>query len=117
MAAPGKEVGMRDEAPVEHGGKRGIVLGDLIVRSVGTERTNTTARCFSGNYIRTGAHGVWKTVDLRSPETVVTDVGTSDLRRRGNIDYVMGEVCCLVATAMSKLSHCRLVLSGRLPAQ
>ena len=39
-------------------------------------------------------------------------MGTNDLRTKRNLDFVMGEVCTLVATAKRKLPNCRLVLSG-----
>jgi len=39
-------------------------------------------------------------------------VGTIDLRTTRNLDFVMGEVYALVATAKRKLLNCRLVLSG-----
>ena len=48
---------------------------------------------------------------LGSPETVIIHVGTNDLRTR-NLDFVMGDVCALVATAKRKLLNCRIVLSG-----
>ena len=49
--------------------------------------------------------------ELGSPETVIIHLGTNDLRTR-NLDFVMGEVYVLVATAKRKLPNCRLVLSG-----
>jgi hypothetical protein len=50
--------------------------------------------------------------ELGNPDTVVIHVGTNDLRRYRNLDYVMGQVYSLVATAKSKFLHCRLALSG-----
>jgi hypothetical protein len=77
LAAAGKEVGMRDAAPVKHGGKECLVLGDSIVWDVGTEHTNTTSHCFPG--IRNEQlHRVKENRDLGSPETVVIRVGTDD---------------------------------------
>jgi hypothetical protein len=49
--------------------------------------------------------------DRGSPETVIIQVGTNDMRT-SNLDFVMGEVCALVSTAKKKLPNCRLVLSG-----
>ena len=49
--------------------------------------------------------------DLGSSDTVV-HVGTNDLRRTGNLDYVMGDVYNLKNTAKTKFSTTRLVLSG-----
>jgi hypothetical protein len=50
--------------------------------------------------------------DLSSPETVIIHVGTNDLRAMKNLDFLMGEVYALVATAKSKLPNSRLVLRG-----
>ena len=50
--------------------------------------------------------------DLRSPEIVITHVGTNDSRTTRNLGFVMGEIYALVATAKRKLLNCRLVLSG-----
>ena len=50
--------------------------------------------------------------DLGSPETVIIHFGTNDLRTTRDIDFVMGEVYALVATANRKMPNCRLVLSG-----
>jgi lysophospholipase L1-like esterase len=49
---------------------------------------------------------------LGSPDTVVIHVGTNDLRRSVNLDYVIGDVHALVTKTKTKLSHSRLVLSG-----
>jgi hypothetical protein len=49
--------------------------------------------------------------DLRSPDSVVIHVGTNDLRRTGNLDYVMEDVYDLVNTAKFKFSVSRVVLS------
>jgi hypothetical protein len=50
--------------------------------------------------------------DSGSPETVVIHVGTNDLRAMKNLEFLMGEVYALLATAKGKLPNCRLVLSG-----
>jgi len=47
-------------------------------------------------------HAVIKNRDLGNPHTVVNLVGTNDLRRTGNLDYVMGDVYDLVNTAETK---------------
>jgi hypothetical protein len=57
-------------------------------------------------------HAVIKNRDLGNPDTVVIHVGTKDLRRTGNLDYVMGDVFDLVNTVKTKLSTSRIVLSG-----
>jgi len=37
-------------------------------------------------------HRVIENRDLGSPDTVVIHVGTNDLRRNRNLDYVMGDI-------------------------
>jgi hypothetical protein len=67
--------------------------------------------CFPG--IRTEQlHMVIERRELGSPDSVVIHVGTNDLRRNGNLDYVMGDVYDLVNTAKTKFSASRVVLSG-----
>ena len=49
---------------------------------------------------------------LGSPETLIIHAGTNELRRTRNLDFVMGEVYALVATAKRKFPKCRLIMSG-----
>jgi hypothetical protein len=62
-------------------------------------------------------HRVIENRDLENPDTVIIHVGTNNLRRTGNLDYVMGDVYDLVNTAKSKYSTSRVVLSGMLRRQ
>ena len=63
--------------------------------------------CFPG--IKTEQlHRVTEKKDLGSPETVIIYVSTNDLRTTINVDFVMGELYVLVATAQRKLMNCRL---------
>jgi hypothetical protein len=88
-----------------------LVLGDSIVRHVGRERKNMTTHFFPG--VRTEQlHRVIENRNLGCPDTVLKPVGTNDLKRRRNFDYVMGEVYDLVAMAKTKFPRSRLVLSG-----
>jgi hypothetical protein len=48
---------------------------------------------------------------LGSPETLIIHVGTNELRRMRNLDFVTGEVHALVATAKRKFPKCRLIMS------
>jgi hypothetical protein len=67
--------------------------------------------CFPG--IRTEQlHRVLDNKDLGTPDTFVIHVGTNDLKRSVNLDYVMGEVYSLVNTAKVKFPQSKLVLSG-----
>jgi hypothetical protein len=50
--------------------------------------------------------------DMGSPDTVVIHVGTNDLRRARNINYVMGDVHAMVKKANTKFPQASLVLSG-----
>jgi hypothetical protein len=88
-----------------------VVVGDSVLRNVGAEHADMMVECFPG--IKTDQlHRVIENRDLGSPETVIIYVGTNDIRRTRNLDFVMGEVYALVSTAKKKLPNCRLVLSG-----
>ena len=68
-----------------------MVVGDTVLHSVGTEHADTMMERFPG--IKTERlHRVTEKTDLGSAETVIIHVGTNDLRRTINIDFVMGEV-------------------------
>ena len=74
------------------------MLGDSIIRNVGTEYPDMKVECFPG--IRTEQLlRVIERRELGSPDSVVIHVGTDDLRRTGNLNYVMGDVYGLVNTA------------------
>ena len=80
------------------------MVGDSLLRNVGTDHAAVMAECFLG--IET--EQPYRVIDKRnvgSPETVIIRVGTNDLRTR-NLDFVMGEVYALVATANKKLPKC-----------
>ena len=87
------------------------VLGDWIIRNAGTECSDMKVECFLG-FRMEQLHRVIENRDLGSPDTVVIYVGTNDLRRTGNLDYVMGVVYDLVNMAKTKFSTSRVVLSG-----
>ena len=57
-------------------------------------------------------HRVLDNRDLGTPDTVVIHIGTNDIKRSVNVDYVMGEVYLLGNTAKVKFSKSRIVLSG-----
>jgi lysophospholipase L1-like esterase len=88
-----------------------VVVGDSLLRSVGSEHADMFMECFPG--IKTDQlHRVIEKRDLGSPETVIIRVGTNDMRTTRNLDFVMKEAYALVSTAKKKLPNCRLVLSG-----
>ena len=95
LATGGREVGRRDTVPGDRKGGECLVLGDSIIRNVGSECSGMKVESFPG--IRTEQlHRVIENGDLGNPDTVVIHVGTKDLRRTGNLDYVTGDVCDLV---------------------
>jgi hypothetical protein len=101
LTAAEEEAGKRNTAPVRQEGKNCLVPGDSIVRNVGTEHSNMTDECFPG--VRTEQlHRFIENRDLGNPDTIVINVGAKDLRSTRNLDYLMGVVYKLVATAKSK---------------
>jgi hypothetical protein len=97
--------------PTEQKAAKCMVVGDSVVRNVGTEHTDMMVECFPG--IKTEQlRRVIKKRDLRCPETVIIHVGTNYLRTTRNLDFVTGEVYTLMAKVKIKCPGCRLVLSG-----
>jgi hypothetical protein len=108
-AIPGCEVGSRDAVRSQREGVECLVLGDSIIRNVESEHVRV--QCFPG--IRTEQlQRVMENRDLDRPDTVVIHVGTNDLRRSVNLDYVMGDVYALVNKAKTKFPQSKLVLSS-----
>jgi len=100
LAAAGREVG-RHMVPGHLKGGECLVLGDSIIRNVGTECPDIKSECSPG--IRTEQlQRVIERRELGSPDSVVIHVGTNDIRRNRNFDYVMGDVYVLVNTAREK---------------
>jgi hypothetical protein len=100
-----------DMVKVKPGGAKCLVLCDSLIRSVGAGKTNMKAEFFSGNY---SCPAAWnnENINIGCAYTVVIHVGTNDVRRSTNLDYVMGQVYDLVNTAKAKFPSSRLVLSG-----
>jgi hypothetical protein len=72
-----------------------MIVGDSLVRNVGTEHGDTKVECFPG--IKTEQlHRVMERRELDSAETLIIHVGTNDLRSMKNLDLIMGEVCVSV---------------------
>jgi hypothetical protein len=94
-----------------HGSEKCLVVGDSIIRNVGTGQNNMMVECFPG--IRTEQlHRVLDNRDLGTPDTVIIHVGTNDLKQSINLDYVMGEAYSLVNMAKGKFPQSKTVLSG-----
>jgi len=112
----GGNVGLRSTGPVKSMGDRCLVLGDSIVRTVGDDKPDMRVEGFPG--IRTDQlRRVMENRDLGSADTVIIHVGTNDVRRYRNLDYMLGEVYDLVTTAKETFQGSRLVLSGVLRSE
>ena len=113
LSATGNEIGRQDTVQEHHEGKQCLVVGDSIIRNLGTRQNNMMLECFPG--IRTEQlHSGLDNRDLGTPDTVVIHVGTNNLKRSLNLDYVMGEVYSLVNKAKVKFPQSETVLSGLL---
>ena len=111
VAATGNEIGRQSTVMEKHEGEQCLLVGDSIIRNVGTGQNNMKAECFPG--IRTEQlHRVLDNRDLRTPDTVIIHVGTNDLNRYINLEYVMGKVYSLVDKAKVKFPKSKIVLSG-----
>jgi lysophospholipase L1-like esterase len=87
------------------------VLGDSVIWNVGSDSSDMIIERFPG--IRTEQlHRVTDNRDLGSPDIVVLQVGTNDLRNTRNLDYVMGEVYGLMNTVKTKFHTSKIILSG-----
>ena len=110
VAAAGNEFGRYDMEQERQEGKQCLVSGDSIVRNVGTKQ-NMTVECFPGIRMEQ-LHRVMENMDLGSPDAVILHVGTNDLKRKVNLDYVVGEMYSLVNKAKDKFPKSKIVLSG-----
>jgi hypothetical protein len=97
FATAGRDVGRRDTVPADRKGGDCVVLGDSMIRNVGTECSDMKVECFPSNRTEQLHIGI-KNRDVGSPDTVVIHVGTND-RRIGNLGCVMGDVYDLVNAA------------------
>jgi len=92
-------------------GEKSLLLGDSIVRNVGAEKPNMRVECFPG--IRADqVRRVMENRDFGHSDAFVIHVGTNDVRRSRNLNYIMGEMYGLVNMAKAKFPGSRLVLSG-----
>jgi len=90
LAGPRKRV----TVPAKQKVAKCMVVGDSVLRNVGAEHSDIIEECFPG--IKTEQlHKVIDKRDRGSPETVIIHVGTSDLRTKRNLDFVMGEIHAL----------------------
>jgi hypothetical protein len=106
LTEDGKDVGKRDKVTINLGSEKCSVLGDSLVRNVGAEKSNMRVECFPG--IRADQlRRVMENRDLGCSVSVVIHVGTNDIIRSRNLDYVMGEVYDLVNLAWAKFPGSR----------
>jgi len=104
-------VGPRSTGQVKTVSDRCLVLRDSIVRNVGAAKPNIRVECFPG--IRADQlRRVMENRDLGRADSVIIHVGTNDIRRYRDLDYMLGEVYDLVTTAKEKFQGSRLVRSG-----
>jgi hypothetical protein len=107
----GKDVEKGDTVTVKTVDETCLVLGDSIVRNVRVEKSNMRFECFPG--IRADQlRRVTENRDLGYSDDDVIHVGTNDVRRSSNLDYITGEVYDLVNMAKAKFPGSRQVLSG-----
>jgi hypothetical protein len=111
VAATGTDIGTQVTVQEHHEGDQCLVVSDSIIRNVGTDQNNMMVECFPR--VRTEQlHRVLDNRDLGTADTIVICVGTNDLKRAVNLDYVMGEMYSLVNTAEVKFPQSKIVLSG-----
>ncbi|PNF22004.1 hypothetical protein B7P43_G17607 [Cryptotermes secundus] len=108
-ARAGCEAGMRDAVRKQHKDAGCLVLGDSVIRNMESERVRV--QCFPGNRTEQ-LQRVMGNQELESPDTVVFHVGTNDIRRSANLDYVMEDAYDLVNKAKTNFPKSKLVLSG-----
>jgi len=77
--ASGSEIGRHDTVQEHQEGEQCSVVGDMIIRNVGTGQNNMKAECFPG-IRKEHLHRVLDNRDLGTPDTVAIHVGTNDLK-------------------------------------
>jgi len=111
VAGNGNDNGRQDTVQNNHTVEQCLFVGDSIIRNVETGQNSMKAACFPG-VTTEQLHRVLDSRDLGTPDTVISHVGTNDLKRVVNLDYVMCEVYSLVDKAKVKFPQSRIVLSG-----
>jgi hypothetical protein len=85
-----KLAGRQVTVQVHHEGEQCLVVGDWIIRNVGTGQNNMMVECFGG--IRTEKLViVLNNRSLGTADAVVIHAGRNDLKRSVNLYCVMGE--------------------------
>jgi hypothetical protein len=108
LAADGRKPGRSDNVQGHAKDGERLVLGDSIIRSVGTECPDLRIGRYSG--IRTEQlQRVIEKRDHGSPDALVIHVGTDDIKRTGNLDHVMGDVYDVINMAKTKFTATRVV--------
>ena len=102
--------GRRDTVPPKRKAVKCVVVADSTLRNIEAEHADMEMEFFPGIKIEHLNKAIVKR-HLGSPQTFIFHVGTNELRTTRNLDFVMGEVYALMATAKRNLPNCRLVLS------
>ena len=110
LAGNGKNVGKGDKVTVKPVRENCLVLGESILRNDGAEKKRRGA-CFPGNRADR-LQRVMENKNFGHSGDLVIHVGSNDVRRYRNLDYIMGDVYDLVNTVKAKFSGSRLVFSG-----
>ncbi len=79
------------------------MLGDSLIRNIGTDCSDLKVCCFPGIRLEQLQRVIEKS-DLENSNTVVIHVGTNDIKRTKNLDYVMRDIYEFINTAKSKFS-------------
>ena len=112
----GKDAGKREAETVKPRVEKCLVLGDSIVRNVGAGKANMRIECFPGirsdQLKRVVENRATERGDLENPAAVIIHVGTNDLKRSTNLDYVMEDIYDLINTVKSTFASSRVILSG-----
>ena len=113
LSESGKDVGKEDMVTLKPVGEKCLVLLHSMVRNDGAEKSNMRVQCFPGIRARADQlRRVMENRDLGYSDAIVIHVGTNDVRRFRNLNYIMGELYDHVNTAKAKFPGSRLVLSG-----
>ena len=81
-----------------------LVLGDSIIPNVGTDCPDLKVGCFPGIRSEQLQRAIKKR-DLGNSTTVVIRVGTNDIERAKNLDYVMEDIHELIGRQSPSSHH------------
>ena len=91
LATNGREAGNGEKVQGHPNDGEILVLGDSIIRNMGTDCPDFKVGCFLGITLEQLLR-VIEQRDLGNSNTVVIHVGTNDIKRTKNLYYVMGDI-------------------------